>query len=176
MADNTLILFAHPALEKSMANRALVEGVSDLDNVRVHDLYEMYPDFHIDVEAEQALLSDHDRIVWHHPFYWYSTPAILKEWFDQVLQFGWAYGDGGNALSGKIAKSVVTTGGAADAYTPEGYNRYSMQEFLRPIEQTASLCGMVYDSPLVFHQALNWTDDDRQKAIDAYRAWLLEPR
>ncbi|MGK0241291.1 MAG: glutathione-regulated potassium-efflux system ancillary protein KefG, partial [Candidatus Pelagisphaera sp.] len=106
----TLIIFVHPALEKSTANRALLEGVSSIDGVTVHDLYEMYPDFHIDVAKEKALLEAHDRIIWQFPFYWYSSPALLKEWFDVVLQYGWAFGLGGKALEGKTARVVTTTG------------------------------------------------------------------
>ena len=64
-----------------------------------HDLYEAYPDFHIDVEREKALLEEYPRIVWQHPFYWYSTPSLMKEWFDTVLQYGWAYGKGASALA-----------------------------------------------------------------------------
>lgn len=170
--DKTLIIFVHPALEKSTANRALIDGVSDLDHVTVHDLYEVYPDFQIDVEREKTLLEEHQRIVWQHPFYWYSTPALLKEWFDVVLQYGWAFGPGGEALSKKTAKSVITTGGDPDAYSSEGYNRYTMEEFLRPIEQTATLCNMCYDPPLLFHQVLNWDEQDLAAAVSTYRNWL----
>jgi len=173
MADRTLILFAHPALEKSRANRALIEGIQGIENITIHDLYEEYPDFLIDVEREKSLLLDHQRIVWQHPFYWYSTPSLLKEWFDTVLEFGWAYGNGGNALEGKIAKSVITTGGGKESYAPNGSNRYSIEEFLRPIEQTATLCGMSYSEPLVFHNVLNMGKDELAEAISAYRNWLL---
>lgn len=92
-ANRILILFAHPALENSRVNRYLIQAVEGLDSVTVHDLYEMYPDFHIDVKVEQDLLLAHDIIIFHHPFYWYSTPAIMKEWLDLVLEHGFAYGD-----------------------------------------------------------------------------------
>ena len=94
----TLILFANPALEKSRVNKVLIEGVRKLKNVTFNDLYEEYPDFQIDLKREQQLLLEHDRIIWHHPLYWYSVPALMKEWFDIVLEYGWAYGAGGNAL------------------------------------------------------------------------------
>ena len=174
MSIKTLILFAHPALEKSKANRALIEGIHGIENVTIHDLYEAYPDFLIDVEREKSLLLDHHRIVWHHPFYWYSTPSLLKEWFDTVLEFGWAYGNGGEALKGKIAKSVITTGGSKDAYSREGSNRYTMEELLRPIEQTATLCGMNYAEPLVFHQVLNMDQNEIAEAVSQYRTWLQD--
>lgn len=168
----TLILFAHPAFEKSHANKALVSAAADLDHVTFHDLYEHYPDFHIDVKREQQLLTNHDRIVWQHPFYWYSTPAIMKEWFDRVLEYGWAYGNGGTSLSGKIAKSVVTTGGSPDAYCASGQNGFTVAELLRPVEQTTRLCGMKWEAPLIFYSALH---QDAQGLTDwtaQYRTWL----
>ena len=169
----TLILFAHPALEKSRANRALLEGVSGLRGVTINDLYERYPDYHIDVEREKALMEEHSRIVWQHPLYWYSTPALMKEWFDRVLEYGWAYGKNGNALVGKAAKSVITTGGSKQAYQTGGYNNYTMETFLRPLEQTARLCGMTYEEPMIFYGALHKNDSELATALERYRNWLL---
>jgi glutathione-regulated potassium-efflux system ancillary protein KefG len=147
--NQILILFAHPALEKSRINRRLIQAIQGLDAVTVHDLYEQYPDFHINVKAEQDLLLAHDIIVFHHPFYWYSSPAILKEWQDLVLEHGFAYGKGGTALHGKKVLSAITTGGGEQAYCRQGYNRFSIRELLVPFEQTAHLCGMEYLPPFV---------------------------
>jgi len=171
--EKTLIQFCHPALEKSRANRALLEAVSDIDGVMVNDLYEQYPDFQIDIQREQGLMGEYERIVWQHPFYWYSTPALMKEWFDLVLTYGWAYGKGGTALHGKRVKSVITTGGSEDAYCPKGYNCFTMDELLRPLEQTAGMCGMNYLKPLVIFDALHLEGDSLEKATDRYRDWLL---
>jgi len=146
-----LVLFAHPALEKSRVNRVLVQEIRDLPGVTVHDLYEVYPEHDIQVEREQELLLSHDVIVFQHPFFWYSTPAILKEWQDLVLEHGWAYGTGGTALHGKRMLSAVTTGGREAAYSREGHNRFTVRELLAPIEQTARLCGMQYLPPFVVH-------------------------
>ena len=171
--EQTLILFCHPALETSRANRTLAEAVRDFEAVTFHDIYEEYPDFQIDIEREQELINSHQRIVWQHPFYWYSTPALMKEWFDVVLQYGWAYGKGGRALHGKRVKSVVTTGASEDAYGPAGHNRFTMAELLRPLEQTAVMCGMTWLDPLVFHKALHLDADGMASAIETYRNWLL---
>jgi len=84
-ARRILILFAHPALEKSRVNCALVRQVQGLEAVTFHDLYEAYPDFDIDIQHEQELLVAHDVVVLQHPFFWYSTPAILKEWMVFLL-------------------------------------------------------------------------------------------
>ncbi len=150
-SNRILILFAHPALEKSRVNRYLIEAVKGLDLVTVHDLYETYPDFHIDVKFEQELLLAHDTIVFHHPFYWYSSPAILKEWQDLVLEYGFAYGHEGTALQGKKFLTAITTGGGEQAYCREGYNHFAIRELLVPFEQTARLCGMEYLPPFVVH-------------------------
>lgn len=171
--EKTLILFTHPALEKSRVNRALIEGISDLEGVTIHDLYETYPDFQIDREREKALLEEHPRIVWQHPFYWYSTPALMKEWFDVVLEYGWAYGKGGDALSGKTVKSVITTGGTEQAYCKDGSNCHSVEDLLLPIEQTALLCGMTYENPIIFYGAIQFDEAALVGAVKSYRDWLV---
>ena len=154
-----LVLFAHPVLERSRVNRRLVEAVSDLEGVVVHDLYEQYPTLAVDVAREQELLAQHDVIVFQHPFYWYSCPAILKEWQDLVLEHGWAYGIGGTHLRGKITFNALTTGGPATAYHRGGYNRYTVRELLAPWDQTAHLCGMRFLAPFVVHDALRVASD-----------------
>jgi len=146
-----LILFAHPALQRSRVNRRLLKSTQGIENVTLHDLYEAYPDMHIDVDREQALLVNHDIIIMQHPFYWYSTPAILKEWQDMVLQHGWAYGKEGRKLSGKVMFNTITTGGPEKAYTAKGYNHFTLRQLLAPLEQTAGLCRMKYLPPFVIH-------------------------
>ena len=102
------------------------ESIKDTEGITFHNLYEAYPDFHIDVNREQQLLQEHDIIVWQHPFYWYSSPSLLKEWIDLVLQHGFAYGKKGTALQGKQVLSAITTGGRVEAYQPGGMNEYSI--------------------------------------------------
>ena len=55
-----LVLFAHPAFQKSRVNRHLVGAIRGLEGVTFRDLYETYPDFQIDVPVEQGLLRRHD--------------------------------------------------------------------------------------------------------------------
>ena len=148
---NILILFAHPALEKSRVHRRLAAAVRGLPGVTFHDLYEAYPDFDVDVRREQELLTAHDVVVVQHPFYWYSTPALVKQWEDLVLEHGWAYGREGKALHGKYWLSAITTGGPEAAYQSGQLNRFSIRELLAPLEQTARLCGMPFLPPFVVH-------------------------
>ena len=167
--NRVLVLFAHPALEKSRVNHILMRGVRDLPGVTVHDLYEEYPEQDIDVVREQELLLEHDVIVFQHPFFWYSTPAILKEWQDLVLQHGWAYGTGGTALHGKKMLNAITTGGREVAYSREGHNRFTMRELLAPIEQTARLCGMEYLAPFVVHGTLGMSPGEAARHAADWR-------
>ena len=151
MSQRILVLLAHPAHRRSRANAALRAAAKAVEGVTLHDLYETYPDFLIDVDHEQALLQQHDVIVFQHPVYWYSSPAILKEWQDLVLEHGFAYGRAGTALAGKALLSAVTAGGTEAAYGPEGLNRHSIAEFLRPFEATARLCRMRWLPPFILH-------------------------
>ncbi len=144
-----LIEFAHPALQKSKVNKHLIKAALKTKGIHVNDLYECYPDFNIDVKREQQLLIEHDVIVFQHPFYWYSCPALLKEWQDVVLEYGFAYGESGNALRGKILFSVISTGGTRASYRVDGLNRFTMTELLSPFVQTANLCGMMYLAPFL---------------------------
>ena len=168
MAD-ILIIFAHPALEKSRVNRRLADSVRDLAGVTFHDLYEEYPDFFIDVAREQQLLVQHDVIVFQHPFYWYSTPALVKQWEDLVLEHGWAYGSGGTALHGKLLLNAITAGGGEAAYCRDGDNRFSVRELLAPLEQTARLCGMEYLPPYVVFGTLRLGEAEIGAAAAEYR-------
>jgi glutathione-regulated potassium-efflux system ancillary protein KefG len=165
-----LVLFAHPVLERSRVNRRLVDAIRGVPDVTIHDLYEAYPTLAIDPGREQALLRAHDVIVFQHPFYWYSTPAILKEWQDLVLEHGWAYGPGGTALRGKITLNAITTGGPASSYGRAGHNNFTVRELLVPWEQTARLCQMRFLAPFVVHAALRIVGDaDLGARRDAYR-------
>ncbi|WP_424964391.1 NAD(P)H-dependent oxidoreductase [Ekhidna sp.] len=163
-----LLLFAHPRFERSRVNKALIEKVRRKEGVTFHDLYEQYPDFNIDVVMEKSLLENHDIIIWHHPFYWYSCPPLLKQWIDVVLEYKWAYGPEGNALEGKQVMSVITTGGTKQVYCAEGTNNYPVNEFLRPFEQTARLCGMEYLPPFVVMGTHSLPDQDLEDYTEAY--------
>jgi glutathione-regulated potassium-efflux system ancillary protein KefG len=170
--SKVLILFAHPRLETSRANRLLLGQIPDDPHITCRDLYEIYPDFNIDLEEEKRLLLEHDVIVWHHPFFWYSAPPLLKQWIDIVLEFGWAYGPGGRALEGKVVFNAITTGGARDAYRHEGHNRFTIREFLAPFEQTARLCRMTYLPPFAVQGTHRLSEEQLVAAAAQYHLLL----
>jgi glutathione-regulated potassium-efflux system ancillary protein KefG len=150
----------------------MVPAVPDSPDLTFHDLYEAYPRLDVDVTREQELLLTHDIVVFQFPFYWYSTPPMLKQWQDLVLEHGWAYGSQGHALEGKTFICALSTGGRADAYRPEGYNRFTVRQLLAPIEQTARLCGMRYVPPFIVHGTHRLSSDEIAQAGRDYRALL----
>jgi glutathione-regulated potassium-efflux system ancillary protein KefF len=164
-----LLIYAHPYPSRSRANRALLDLVSKLDGVTTHSLYDLYPDFDIDVEKEQAALSRNELIIWQHPMHWYSVPSLLKHWIDKVLLRGWAYGTGGTALRGKRCLWVTTTGGDDSAFSPQGMHAFPFSSFVPAIEQTARFCGMQWEEPLVLHSAHKVSEEALDNAAHLYR-------
>lgn len=177
-----LVILAHPNFSRSRGNRALIEAIHSLPGVTIHSLYERYPNWQIDVQAEQALLQRHERLVFQHPLQWYSVPPLLKKWMDDVLTDGFAFGKGGTALTGKSLLPVVTTGGLSEMYVAGGANNFTISELLRPVQQTASFCGMRYRTPFVVHgflpEALGIpgaiTDEQLHQAASRYRQLLQQ--
>lgn len=156
-----VVIAAHPHREHSrITHRMIATAAAVGARVEVRDLYRLYPDFTVDIAAEQAALAAAQLVVWMHPIHWYGMPPLAKLWLDEVFGFGWAYGPGGRALRGKDLWLVTSTGGTADAYRPNGHNRYFFESFLHPYEQTAALAGMRWLPPLVLHGAHRASDDE----------------
>ncbi|MEM9490997.1 MAG: NAD(P)H-dependent oxidoreductase [Myxococcota bacterium] len=168
-----LILFAHPRTDRSEVNRPLLSAARSIAGVSVVDLYAEYPMLDIDIDREQRRLLDHDIVILQHPLYWYSSPAVLKEWQDLVLEHGFAYGRDGRALSGKIAFNAVTCGAQREAYTAQGANGAELRDLLAPFEKTFQLCRMRYLAPFALFGAGRACDDGRLDAhVDDYRELL----
>ncbi|MCW7538793.1 NAD(P)H-dependent oxidoreductase [Aquabacterium sp. A7-Y] len=165
-----LILAAHPQLHLSRTTRALIDAArgAGLGRVELRDLYALYPDFLIDVQAEQAALEAAQLVVWLHPIQWYSMPPLMKLWLDEVLSYPWAYGAGGSHLRGKDLWLVASTGGSEASYHPGGYNRYFFDAFLPPYEQTATLCGLRFLPPLLLHGAHAVSHEELQAHVEVF--------
>jgi glutathione-regulated potassium-efflux system ancillary protein KefF len=168
-SSGVYVLAAHPHWRDSRVNRRMLAAARAVPGVEVNDLYGSYPDYAIDVEAEQARLAKASLVVLMHPIQWYSMPALQKLWLDDVLAYGWAYGPGGNALQGKDLWLVATTGSPEASYHPQNYHRYFFDAFLPPYEQTAALCGMRFLPPLLFHGARSATPDDLADHVEVFR-------
>jgi len=156
-----LVLFAHPRTDRSEVNVILADAARGLKGVTLVDLYAEYPTFEIDVEREQQRLLDHDIIVFQHPVYWYSCPALLKEWQDLVLEYGFAYGEGGDALQGKVLLNAVSCGARREVYSRGGGYDNELRGFFAPFEQTALLCRMRYLPPFALYAAGHAMEEDR---------------
>lgn len=169
-----LVIFAHPALQKSIANKSLFNAIQDIEGITCHDLYETYPDSFINIKQEQRLLLKHDIIIFQFPLYWYSSPAILKEWQDLVLEHGFAYGEGGDKLAGKRFMLAISTGGSENSYSSAGYNDHEIDDFLLPFSKMSQICNMEYQTPFVLHDIHKRHDPQRitRKALQ-YRERLL---
>jgi glutathione-regulated potassium-efflux system ancillary protein KefG len=166
------VIFAHPALERARVAPALMGAAAELPSVELRDLYELYPDFMVDVEAERQALRAAEAVVLQFPLYWYSGPALLKEWLDVVLTNGFAYGERGGALRGKRLACVVSAAGGGSAFQPKGHSRFTMAEFLRPYEQTAKVCEMHWAPPFVVHAAARLSERQLGQEASRYRTYL----
>ncbi|NGO44673.1 NAD(P)H-dependent oxidoreductase [Streptomyces ureilyticus] len=142
----------------------------------MHDLYATYPDFQIDVAAEQALLADHDVIVFQHPVFWYNTAPLFKQSQDKVFTLGWAFTMDGSAsqLAGKKAVIAVTTGVPADHYTPEGSNKATIETLLSNWKATLRLCQFDIQQPMVkvYGTAFGLSDEDLATSAKQYNELL----
>ena len=167
-----LVLAAHPDWRESRVNRRLFEAAQAAPTAAVRDLYSLYPDFDVDVAAEQEAAQAARLIVLLHPIQWYSMPPLQKLWFDEVLTYGWAYGHRGTALQNRDLWLVATTGGPEESYHPQGYNRYFFDAFLPPYEQTATLCGMRFLPPLVLHGARRANAAEIDRHVGVFRERL----
>ncbi len=168
-----LVYYAHPGHRTSRTNRAMAAIIPSIDDVMFVDLYWAYPRHDINVAAEQARLIDADVVLFQFPLFWYSTPSLLKDWQDLVLQHGFAYGAGGDRLAGKIMMLAVTAAGAKDAYAATGYQSYPLRTFLTPLEQTARLCQMRFAAPYVLFSSLNAPGSGAMdRHVEGYRRLL----
>ena len=147
-----LVILAHPHYDQSFANKTIVEELqkSELE-LEIRNLHDLYPDYNINVKAEQDALLRHQTIVLQYPFYWYSMPAILKHWFDEVFEHQFAYGSKGDKLKGKNFVPSFTVGSSESSYKTLGFQHFRVYEFCKHLEQTAYHTQMNYIDPIYFH-------------------------
>lgn len=147
-----LVISGHPDLSSSNANRLILEKLTqEFSNLEVRRLDQYYADYQIDIEAEQAALIEADIIILQFPFYWYSVPALMKKWIDDVFSYNFAYGNDGDKLKNKDFILSFTVGGPEQSYNAKGYNHFDIAQLLRPLQQTAYLTGMTFQPPVYSH-------------------------
>ncbi|MGN7863070.1 NAD(P)H-dependent oxidoreductase [Chryseobacterium sp. 22458] len=171
----TLIIVTHPDIEKSVINKRWIEELKKYpEKYTVHQLYKAYPDGKIDVTSEQKLMESHDTIVFQFPFYWFSSPPLLKQWLDEVILHGWAYGSkSGYKLAGKRMTLAVTAGIDEDEYTASGKYKYTMKELFRPYELTFDYIKAEYKEPFVYYGIERDSSDEWiEKSVPMYLDFL----
>jgi len=80
----TLVIFSHPQISQSRIHARLLKAIENVPGITVRHLDALYPDGKIDVKAEQLAVEQADNIVFQFPLYWYSFPALLKAYLDEV--------------------------------------------------------------------------------------------
>ncbi len=168
-----LVIVTHPNIENSTVNKAWVKELKKHSNVTIHELYKQYSDEIIDIEKEQKLCEEHDRIVLQFPFYWYSSPPLLKKWQDEVLTYGWAYGSEGNKLHNKDLILAVTPGSPKERYQAGGRNQYSMSELLKPFQATSNLIGTTFLPSFIFHGTYHATTEEIEENAREFAHYIL---
>jgi len=134
----TLIILTHPNIENSVTNKRWIEELEKYpNNFDIHQLYKVYPDEKIKVIAEQKLMEKYNKIIFQFPLYWFSSPPLLKKWFDEVLIYGWAFGSkSGYKLENKKIGLVISAGATEDNYSLKGDYKHTLKEILAPFELT----------------------------------------
>lgn len=174
----TTILLFHPDLAKSKANRALADAAQLLDGVTVIDMTALYPDGHVDVNAEVKRLLAAERLVLQFPIQWYSTPPLLKTWQDDVLSRMYYINPEteGERLRDLPVMVAATAGNDPSAYTPEGVNLYPLAELLKPLHSTAHRCFWRWTNPFIIYRANKSSPEELAEAGRRYaeciESWL----
>ena len=155
-----LVISGHPNLPDSTANKTVLDAVKNHfgDAINMRELDKLYVNGKFDVPAEQKALAEADIVVLQFPVYWYSEPGLLKQWIDDVFEYGFAYGSQGTALRGKKLVVSVTTGASEAYYAPDSVD---FNDLLTPAKATCALTGMEFAGslPLYGVSYANRTDE-----------------
>ncbi|MFD1769989.1 NAD(P)H-dependent oxidoreductase [Sphingobacterium suaedae] len=171
----TLVIVVHPQLEKSAFNKRWVEELSKYpERYDIHLLHEAYPDGKLDVAAEQKRIECYEKIVFQFPYYWFNCPPFFKQWLDEVLTYGWAYGRAsGYKISGKKVALALSIGIDENQYCADGAYKYTIEELTRPFELTFAYVRADY-RPFFAHYGieLNSTEDAIEESVAPYMEFL----
>ena len=168
-----IVISGHPNLSTSRVNIAIINTVSQ-SGVKVHRLPCAVTSNGFDILAEQTLLNAHDRIVLLFPLYWYSCPAIMKQWIDEVLTPGYAYARGGDKLKNKQFMIIATVGAPSSGYRAGGFNRYTLDELLKPLQQTIAYVKGTYLPAVAVYESVFIDDESIAIIAKDVAAQLME--
>ena len=151
-----LIISGHPNLKVSVANKAILEALEKVfPDAEIRKLDELYPNYKIEVAAEQAALEKADVIIFQFPFMWYSAPALLKLYIEEVFLQGWAYGLNVETLKDKKLIISFTTGAPEKFYKKDSILKHEPPEFNYCLEMVASRCHMKLQ-PMIYNCAMSY--------------------
>ena len=174
--SEVLVLVSHPRLSGSKLHQAMLSKIADLNFVTVRNIDEQrLADCTFEPKAEQEVLLGHDKIVLQFPLYWYSSPSSLKQYIDDVLSPDFTYPNG-DALNGKTLTAAVTAGAAAETYSPDGLNVFTLEELLIPFRMTAKATNMewvkpwaVFGTPMLSPEGIEKTAADYAEFLTALK-------
>lgn len=171
----TLVVVIHPDINSSVVNKRWVEELNKYpDLYTVHQLYKAYPDEKIDVQAEQQLIEQHDKIVFQFPFYWFNCPALFKKWLDDVMIYGWAYGSkSGYKMQGKKIALAISAGVDEYEYSASEKYKYTVAELTRPFELSFEYVKADYQPFFAYYGIeLNTSEEWIEKSVPLYLKFL----
>ncbi|CAI2647638.1 Glutathione-regulated potassium-efflux system ancillary protein KefG [Apilactobacillus kunkeei] len=168
----TLVLVSHPEYDNSMTEAFLKQCQSDIENVDWVVLDNIQTDFTFDKEQEQQRLAQYDRILFQFPMYWYSAPALMKRYEDDVFTKNFIAYEQEGALKGKEMGIITTLGDPIKDYQVGGREGFSISELLKPYQAIAQRGKMKFLKPFVISQFAYMTDAQKQKLLIDYRSYL----
>ena len=168
----TLVLVSHPEYDNSMTEAFLKQCQSDIENVDWVVLDNIQTDFTFDKEQEQQRLAQYDRILFQFPMYWYSAPALMKKYEDDVFTKNFIAYEQEGELKGKEIGIITTLGDPIKDYQVGGREGFSISELLKPYQAIAQRGQMKFLKPFVISQFAYMTDAQKQKLLIDYRSYL----
>ena len=138
-----IILLAHPNIQDSQANKALIENIKEYPYVGIINLY----DNPYDVEMQINMISNSKAVIFQFPLYWASAPSELKKWIDDVF----TPISKTNIVKDKPLQIITTTASEYEAYRSGGRNKFTLDELLRPYEMLANHSGMKWSTPMAVY-------------------------
>lgn len=157
--NSVLLISGHPDLKLSYANKAILDRLSSEKNIQIRRLDSLYPDFRIKIDEEQQALRNAKLVVFQFPLYWSTYPAIMKQWFDAVFTYGFAFGPNGDQLVNKKVILSITCGATAASYAKGQFNFASLESYLKAALHPVNAAKMdVVDQIITFE--MNAIEDE----------------
>ncbi|MCH5462421.1 NAD(P)H-dependent oxidoreductase [Lactobacillus sp. LC28-10] len=167
----TLVVVGHPQIEDSSTQQFLKEA-ANLPDVIWHPV----TSFAVNVAAEQALIKQADRLVLQFPLYWYSAPAILKNWLDQVLTRHFVYPAAMGGLVGKELGIAVSLGSPAKNFAAGAGEDFSISQIMIPFQALANKTQMTFLPTFIIDQFGYQSDDTKANLLIDYQRYLTQER